>query len=1160
MSRGPIVACIALAVWGAEPLTDGHGARADDVIPHAQDKPPGPPLSPAEAMGKMTVPPGFRVELVAAEPDVVNPVAMTFDERGRVWITESLEYPRQQAGPGRDRIKVLEDTDADGRADRFTIFAEGFNIPSGIAVGYGGVWVANAPDILLLQDTDGDGRADKQEVVVTGFGRDDTHELPNSLTWGPDGWLYGLNGVFNPSTVVQDGKKHEFTCALFRIHPRTREFQIFAEGTSNPWGVAWDGEGSAFVSACVIDHLWHLAETGYYVRQGGPYPPFVKPMGSIVAHKHQKAAYCGIHYFDSDAYPPEYRGRLYMGNIHGNCINVDTLRRKGATYVGEAAADFLSANDAWFMPVVQKTGPDGCLYVLDWYDRYHCYQDARRDPGGIDRLKGRLYRVRYESAPRPEPFDLARETDAQLIARLHSPNVFFRDVAQRILAERSDPETRPVLERLVLDPAAPRAARRHALWALVSSGPLSLEFHAALLAHEDSAWRAWGVRAAGNASRVDPTIRQRVVDLASDAAADVRLQVAIAARKIVGLDPIPTLLTVAACSPDDALIEHIVWQNVHPILEQHGERLFQLAAHEQYWQSPRVVELVHRATECVLSRGNPRPILALLDHLHGRPNVDLTTAAKCLNALTAKFQNGELSAGQLAELRPRLEPMADRYRESQPPGSELHDASLLLAATWGDSRAVASVRQMVEARQAHIDRRIQALRALVVADDEMLDEMIERLFARATEYPVELRRAAIASLGHVDAPWVAAHLLDHYDGLEAELRPAAVELLCQRRAWAEPLLERIGQGQVPAAALNANQVRQLLVGADSELAAKIRAHWGSVRDQRDPKREEVIAQMRGFLRTTPGDPLAGQAVFQRVCGQCHKLHGAGEDIGPDITLNGRNSFEQLLSNVFDPSLVIGAAYQARTVVTADGRVLTGLVAEDSPQRVVLKIQGGKVETIARADVEMMQVSALSLMPEDLEKQLKPRELADLFALLTLDKPPTDPGAKKLPGSQPIVPRETSDPDQASELVQEVAFGFSLEKGVTKPRVAIVAEHAGRPGVLRVQPPSWTTRPVLQRTIELPSGKRSRLVVGVSHEAHGGWKLAIEVDGVRALDGVAIGNGEPEPAWRTVSLDLTDLLARRSGPPRNTVQIRLIHTSPKSKGNAAYWSQVEVVSE
>ena len=352
-----------------------------EIIPHAQDKPPNEPRDPQTAAKMMTVPEGFSVEVVAAEPDIVNPVAMTIDERGRFWITESLEYPRKSAGPGKDRVKILEDTDGDGKCDKFTVFLDGLNIPSGIAVGHGGVWIANSPDILFVPDADRDGVPDgPPQVVVTGFGRTDTHELPNSLTWGPDGWLYGLNGVFNYSNVTYppdspwlkkveaersrtrqsagDGTKDadgsaarvlanaatpatefKFTCAMFRIHPRTREFQIFAEGTSNPWGIAFNDEGEAFISACVIDHLWHIVETGYYHRQGGPYPPFTWKIESIVKHKHQKAAYCGIHYFDSDAYPEQYRGKLYMGNIHGGCINVDKLQRDGSTYFATGEPD-----------------------------------------------------------------------------------------------------------------------------------------------------------------------------------------------------------------------------------------------------------------------------------------------------------------------------------------------------------------------------------------------------------------------------------------------------------------------------------------------------------------------------------------------------------------------------------------------------------------------------------------------------------------------------------------------------------------------------------------------------------------------------------------------------------------------------------------------------
>lgn len=1135
----------------AAPLGAADQRDAKERIPHAQDKPPGPALSPDEAMAKMTVPDGFRVELVASEPDIVNPVAMTFDERGRIWITESLEYPRLDAGPGRDRIKVLEDTDHDGRADRFSIFAEGLNIPSGIAVGYGGVWVANSPDILFLQDTDGDGRADKQEVVVTGFGRDDTHELPNSLTWGPDGWLYGLNGVFNPSVVEQAGKKHAFTCALFRIHPRTRAFQLFAEGTSNPWGVAWDSEGSAFVSACVIDHLWHLTETGYYIRQGGPYPPFVKPMRSIVEHKHQKAAYCGIHYFDSDAYPAEYRGRLYMGNIHGNGVNVDVLTRNGSTYQGTAAPDFLSANDAWFMPVVQKTGPDGCLCVLDWYDRYHCYQDARRDPQGIDRLKGRLYRIRYQDSPRAGAFNLATETDAELIERLRSPNVFYRDIAQRLLAERNDPQTRPRLERLAADRDADRKARMHALWALVGGGPLSPEFHRALLADEDPGFRAWGVRAAGNYATADGALQQKLVAMASDASADVRVQVAVAARKLPGVDSLAVLLDVLSASADDPLIPHIVWQNLHPLLEMEGERFFALADQHKLSTFAAGSQILDQAVERVIRGRDVKPILALIDFLRQREEDQLPTLSKCLTSLAVKLRNHEVSAAELAAFRARLEPIVEKHLATESRGTPLHDDCAILATSWRDPRAVENVRAMLSSASTRPGRRTQALHALVAARDENLRQMIEPMFADAQAHPVALRRAAIEALGHLDAAWVAEIVLANYPQLEPELRPVAVELLCERRGWAEQLLDAIGRGDLPASVLNGNQVRQLMIEADPAFAEKVKARWGSVRNDRDPKREQVVAAMRSFVRKTPGDAVAGQAVFERVCGQCHKLHGKGQDVGPDITLNGRNSFEQLLSNVFDPSLVIGAAYQARTVLTADGRVLTGLVAEESAEHLVLKMQGGKLETIARADVEEMKTSSLSLMPEDLEQQLKPQELADLFALLTLDKPPSNPAARRLPGAEPIVPRAASDPAACNEIVGYVAPGFVLAEN-SPPEAALLAEYAGRDGAVRTGAGC-----VLERTIDLRSGKRARLIAQVSHEDQGSWQLVVDVNGA-PVHSEQIGNKTAAAAWRTISIDLTNVDHAQLGT--GALRVRVTQQPVDGQPQAAYWGQLEIVTE
>jgi putative heme-binding domain-containing protein len=340
------------------------------------------------------------------------------------------------------------------------------------------------------------------------------------------------------------------------------------------------------------------------------------------------------------------------------------------------------------------------------------------------------------------------------------------------------------------------------------------------------------------------------------------------------------------------------------------------------------------------------------------------------------------------------------------------------------------------------------------------------------------------------------------------------------------------------------------VRGDDALAERVKAHWGAVRTDRDPQREQVIAQMRSFLRRTPGNAEAGQVVFNRVCGQCHKLHGQGQDVGPDITLNGRSSFEQLLSNVFDPSLVIGPSYQARTVVTVDGRVLTGLLAEDSPQRIVLKLQGGKRETVARGDIDEVAVSRLSLMPEELEKQLKPEELADLFALLTLDKPPSDPAARKLPGSQPVVPREESDRERFGLLVQEVAPGFTTTKS-GKPGVAIVAEHAGREGVLLVRPVSKHEACTLRGQFAVPAGKQTRLVLAVSHAAQQAWRLAVKADG-QNLHLSVIGRDAAEPAWQVVSLDLSAWAGK-------TVKLELI-AGAEGEPSSAYIAQAELVSQ
>ncbi len=1161
------------------PTVLGTAAAQDrEVIPHAQDKPPGPPLSPEEAVKKMTVPEGFSVEIVAAEPQIVNPVAMTFDERGRIWITESLEYPRRDAGKGRDRIKVLEDTDGDGRADKITVFAEGLNIPSGIAVGYGGVWVANSPDILFLQDTDGDGRADKQQVIVTGFGREDTHELPNSLTWGPDGWLYGLNGVFNHSHVhygkdnpnlKEVGDKHpgwKFTCAMFRIHPRTLKFEIFAEGTSNPWGIAFNEDGEAFISACVIDHLWHITETGYYHRQGGPYPPHTWKIDSIVKHKHQKAAYCGITWFDSDAYPEKYRGLLYMGNVHGGCINVDRLKHDGSTYAATPEPDFLTANDAWFMPVVQKTGPDGCLYVVDWYDRYHCYQDANRDPAGIDRLKGRIYRVRYKGTPRAKPFDLKKESDEQLIERLGSPNVYDRDIAQRLLSERNTRGVRQKLEALLKDEKAPRTKRMHALWARVACGGIEQSWHEDgafldyLVRHKDTTYKAWGIRAAGLYPNVDGIIF-RLIAIAcvkeDRPSPEVVLRAAIFfGHNSVGGGPgrasLDGLLGALEACGEDKLIPRIVWQNLHPHLEpaHKANELIKTIAWFDAPLSPGVKAILPHLIDRLLARrdGDPAPLVALFDLLSKGKTQSPDHARAFLAKLAEVVQTGQWRDERLVVLRKALEPALETVLKQSPPGPLFLDAAFL-AVTWKNKAATDAVREVFASlgKKHPTDLRLKALGALIAADADFLEHDVDEALSddKAGE---EFRGQLLGAMGRINKPFVAHTVLTRYELLEPANKPKAIELLTQRPMWAKRLLEEIKSKHIPVDALNVNQVRRLLTSSDKELVALVTKTWGTVRTDRDPGRELFVDRMRYFIRHNPGDATRGLAVYGKVCGQCHKLHGQGQDVGPDITLNGRNSFEQLLSNVFDPSLVIGADYQARSLLTADGRTLTGLLVEDSPQRVVLKTQGGKLETVARGDIEQFAVSKLSMMPEGVEKQLTPEEMADLFALLTLDKPPSDRSAKRLSGTYDVQPQETTDAAKFDRLLAEVAPGFST-KASGEGGLALVSEFRGRKIAVRTHPVNRQTPCVLRSQVQVPKTAKPRLLISVAHDPRGDWQLVVKADGQK-LHETDIGPKTTKNGWADIEIDLSGLAGK-------SVLLELENRATGWEREHAYWGRVEV---
>jgi putative membrane-bound dehydrogenase-like protein len=520
-------------------LKQNEAPLADDV--------PFAGLSPAEAVTKATLPPGFKLHLFAGEPDVKQPIAFCDDDRGRLWVAEGYTYPkRRPEGQGIDRILVFEDTDGDHQFDKRTVFMEGLNLVSGLEVGFGGVWIGAAPHLMFVPVTDWENPkpAGEPKVLLDGWDFSaDTHETLNTFNWGPDGWLYGCHGVFCPSWVgkpgTPDSERQWMDCGVWRYHPVKHVFEVFAEGGSNPWGIDFDERGQLWAEMCVIPHLWHLVQNGRYERQGGEhfsvgpaeiarnqkhqqrfgnrsktlFPYFYEDIKMTGDHVHYAGtkgphagngrsdemggghAHAGMMVYLGESWPARYRGNLFMGNIHGQRLNMDIPELRGAGYVGHHGPDFLNFNDRWSQVLNFRTDADGSMYVIDWYDKNQCHHN---NVDGHDRGNGRIYKVVY-NGQKKTAVDLAKLSDEALVREVGSKNEWRSRHARRLLQERRPGgAVREALQELAVN-GPDTAVRIRGLWAMHLIKPINTEDVAPLLASSDEWVRGWALQLLGEA-------------------------------------------------------------------------------------------------------------------------------------------------------------------------------------------------------------------------------------------------------------------------------------------------------------------------------------------------------------------------------------------------------------------------------------------------------------------------------------------------------------------------------------------------------------------------------------------------------------------------------------------------------------------------------------
>jgi putative membrane-bound dehydrogenase-like protein len=974
-------------------------------------------LDPAAAAKAMVVPPGFSVQVAAAEPDVQQPVAMAIDDRGRIWIAEAYEYPTRAAGDkGRDRILIFEDTNLDGKLDKRTVFYEGLNLVSGMEVGFGGVWVGAAPYLLFIPDKDGDDKPDGEPAkLLDGFGYEDTHETLNSFLWGPDGWLYGCHGVFTHSKVGKPGTPAEtripLNAGIWRYHPVRHEFEVFAHGTSNPWGLDYDQYGNFFATACVIPHLFHIIPGARYERQAGQHfnPYTYNDIKTIADHRHYTGnqwnvqnrlqsddlggghAHAGCMIYQGGAWPEKYRGAVFMNNIHGNRMNDDILEPKGSGFVGHHGPDFLLTRDQWSQMLDMDYGPDGQVWAIDWYDRNQCH---RKEEGSHDRTNGRIYRIVYEGA-KPVQVDLRSKSNTELVDLLKHENQWYVRHAQRLLQERAAEKklTATVLADLLeREPAGPEGARElRNLWLIHSTFGVNAYLHAfaerlgksakereeihrdmiGLLLFDPSVSDvqcAWSILLLAEEDRsLHPEFEHFLIKVTAERKSPVvRLGIAAASQQLPLEDRWNILSALTNYSADavDHNLPLMYWYAMEPLAEVDPARALALG----------------------MSAGENIPILK--EYMIRR--IGAGDPEKSWGLLTKGLAEAKDDATRLTFVRGMNESLKGRRELKTPAGWSETFKSLMqtenielrmqlcsLAVAFGDKPVIETLRQMIADDKSDVEERRQAIGILARAKDVGAVPMLLSVLNNS-----QLRADALRALAVFDDAKIPFAILAVYSNLTPAERRDALATLASRTTFAAELLDAVGAGKVPSSDLAADLVSNLRNLNDEALNKRIEQVWGIVRASPADKAKMIAEYKQLVLGEDPqkADVQLGRAIFAKTCQNCHTLFGAGGKIGPDITGSQRANLDYLLSNVIDPSAVMAKEYQPLVVRLVDGRVVTGIKREETPQSLSLQTPTELI-VIAKDEIEESKQSRLSMMPENQLPQFSPHEVRSLVAYL-----------------------------------------------------------------------------------------------------------------------------------------------------------------------------------
>ncbi|MCC7452103.1 MAG: c-type cytochrome [Anaerolineae bacterium] len=977
--------------------------------------------APDKAVERMTVADGLQVKVFASEPEIRQPIFVKCDDRGRPWTIQYLQYPNPAGldrvkvdrwsrtvydrvpeppphGPrGADRITILEDTDGDGQADKVKDFVDGLNLVTGVAFGHGGVFVLNVPYLLFYPDRNRDDVPDSDpEVLLTGFGMEDAQSMSNHLTWGPDGWLYGVNG----STTTCQIRDLEFQQGLWRYHPLSHKFELFCEGGSNCYGVTFDANGELYYSTNGGPFV-HAVQGGYYFKSFGKHGP----LHNLHAYHYFPNLKCdqvpggpptGGTIYQGGAFPEAYNGKFMAGNFLGHTLSWWSIEPQGSTVSAKFGAAILNAHDTWFGPTDVCLGPDGALYVSDFYDQ----RTAHPDPdANWDLDNGRIYKIEATHREVLEPFDLVKLSSDELVDLLSHRNHWFRDRARVEMAQRRDSSIVERLREMASQTNDPQLALQ-GLWAHYVTAGLDESLALQLLDHPDPYVRFWIVRLLGDEGEVARLPAEKLIWLAKhETSPVVRAQLAASAKRIVDLTGLEIVKQLLKSHPDesDERISWLIWWAIEAKALTDTDALVEMVSTGDTWQNPAARENGLRLIRRYAAEGTTFGYGACLQILQLAVADHQPAALEQLNlglAERAVDLHG-LGQGSLFEQQAAVESLSSaESRHFEPLPEEL---KTYIAGFWRERPT--NLLALELALRADIDQAtgalveqtrsagtdLQQLTPLLdlldeFSTDDAAPTVIEQLATAQTD---DIKHALLNALANWGSSDVTQAILSEYTKASPSIRSQIRDILLARPQTAMQLLQLVDAGTLDAEQIPVEQLQRLAVHNNEGINALVRKHWGNIGPGTSEEKLATMRRLSNDLRATAGDPVLGKELFAKHCGICHQLHGEGNRIGPDLTTANRKDRAAMLSNVVDPSAVIRREYINTMVATTSGRIISGLLAEqDAASLTLLDAQNNRIKFV-RDEIEELRESEVSLMPEKLLESLSPQQLRDLFSYLEL---------------------------------------------------------------------------------------------------------------------------------------------------------------------------------